>query len=358
MSHLSGNQAQNTKLWELTPYEIQRKPQEIITDHTEIGISPRSLHNELMCPICLDMLRNTQTTKECLHRFCSECITTALRSGNKECPTCRKKLVSRRSLRSDPNFDSLIDKIYPDRMEYEALQEEVLQKITVHHNQHALSASIEEGLRTQAQARTKSAKKSEVRTGRDNQSSSQQQQPKSNENGKDNNNSNGVSRRTTDPNRGDEDVSTSSNGDLHNGKKKNVGESTGSSSKEQHPSGYQSSQNVDADLRPHPNQMGSKPEQLVRKISTVSHATLHHVSHYLTLRIMMEKSPESGNVTNDCRQAEARSDGDPEFKLFMRCGDDDSLLELDYTETLQSLQDNRWKGDSRMQIFYLKKILG
>ena len=32
-------------------------------------------------------------------RFCHECITTALRAGNKECPTCRKKLVSRRSLR-------------------------------------------------------------------------------------------------------------------------------------------------------------------------------------------------------------------------------------------------------------------
>lgn len=62
----------------------------------------------LRCPICLDMLKKTMTTKECLHRFCSECIITALRSGNKECPTCRKKLVSKRSLRPDPNFDYLI----------------------------------------------------------------------------------------------------------------------------------------------------------------------------------------------------------------------------------------------------------
>lgn len=60
------------------------------------------------CPICLDMLKKTMTTKECLHRFCSDCIITALRSGNKECPTCRKKLVSKRSLRPDPNFDCLI----------------------------------------------------------------------------------------------------------------------------------------------------------------------------------------------------------------------------------------------------------
>lgn len=44
-------------------------------------MSPRSLHSELMCPICLDMLKNTMTTKECLHRFCADCIITALRSG-------------------------------------------------------------------------------------------------------------------------------------------------------------------------------------------------------------------------------------------------------------------------------------
>lgn len=30
---------------------------------------------------------------------------------NKECPTCRKKLISKRSLRSDPNFDALINKV-------------------------------------------------------------------------------------------------------------------------------------------------------------------------------------------------------------------------------------------------------
>ena len=51
---------------------------------------------------------------------------TALRSGNKECPTCRKKLVSKRSLRPDPNFDALIAKIYPNRDDYNAHQERVL----------------------------------------------------------------------------------------------------------------------------------------------------------------------------------------------------------------------------------------
>lgn len=118
-----------TKTWELNIYEINRRPQEAITDNTLVAVSPRSLQSELMCPICLDILKNTMTTKECLHRFCQVCIITALRSGNKECPTCRKKLVSKRSLRADPNFDSLIAKIFPHREEYEAAQEKALERI-------------------------------------------------------------------------------------------------------------------------------------------------------------------------------------------------------------------------------------
>merc|ERR1712002_952876 len=97
------------------------------------------------------MLTNTMTTKECLHRFCAECIVTALRSGNKECPTCRKKLVSKRSLRPDPNFDQLVAKIFPDREEYDAHQQRVLEKLNQHTNQQALTSSIEEGLQMQAQ---------------------------------------------------------------------------------------------------------------------------------------------------------------------------------------------------------------
>lgn len=143
-----------SKTWELSLYELHRSPQEAIMDGTEVAVSPRSLHSELMCPICLDMLKNTMTTKECLHRFCSDCIVTALRSGNKECPTCRKKLVSRRSLRRDSNFDALISKIYPSRDEYEAHQRRVLERLNRLHNKEALSSSIEEGLRQQARYRS------------------------------------------------------------------------------------------------------------------------------------------------------------------------------------------------------------
>ncbi|CAF1334605.1 unnamed protein product, partial [Adineta steineri] len=53
--------------WDLTPYEQQRKSHELLHDE-ELLISPKSLQSELTCPICLDLLRNTRTTKECLHR--------------------------------------------------------------------------------------------------------------------------------------------------------------------------------------------------------------------------------------------------------------------------------------------------
>lgn len=40
-------QTQN-KSWDLSLYELHRTPQEVITDNTEIAVSPRSLHSELM----------------------------------------------------------------------------------------------------------------------------------------------------------------------------------------------------------------------------------------------------------------------------------------------------------------------
>lgn len=91
--------------------------------------------------------------------FFQECIITALRSGNKECPTCRKKLVSKRSLRPDPNFDTLISKIYPSRDEYEQHQERVMARLNRNHNHASLVSSIEEGIKLQSQSRQKTKHK-------------------------------------------------------------------------------------------------------------------------------------------------------------------------------------------------------
>ena len=52
---------------ELSLYELHRKPHEMVVDNSAIAVSPRALHSELMCPICLDLMRNAQTTKEVLY---------------------------------------------------------------------------------------------------------------------------------------------------------------------------------------------------------------------------------------------------------------------------------------------------
>ncbi|KAG3277851.1 RNF2-like [Ictidomys tridecemlineatus] len=104
--HTNGTQPLN-KTRELSLYELQQTPQEAITDGLKIV--------------------NAMTTKECLHRFCTDCIITALRS----------ELVSKISL----------SKIYPSRDKYGAHQERVLARINKHNNQQVLSLSTEEGLK-------------------------------------------------------------------------------------------------------------------------------------------------------------------------------------------------------------------
>lgn len=61
----SSNHSRNE--WELTPYELQRNAHEVITDDREIAVPREALHNDLICPICLDLLNKTMATK-CLHR--------------------------------------------------------------------------------------------------------------------------------------------------------------------------------------------------------------------------------------------------------------------------------------------------
>ena len=70
---------------------------------------------------------------------------------NKECPTCRKKLVSRRSLRPDPNFDKLISQIYPNRDSMQSVHEVAYQAMMSHNNStKAHFQSVEEGLQHQS----------------------------------------------------------------------------------------------------------------------------------------------------------------------------------------------------------------
>jgi len=144
---------------ELSGYDKIRKPYPVITDDNEtITIGVRTLATELTCPICLDLLNVTMTTKECLHRFCNECITMALQRGNRECPTCRKKIVSKRSLRRDENFDELISTLWADRKVYDDMQTASLGRLQVQSGFQALQKSIEAGIKAQAANRRQKVK--------------------------------------------------------------------------------------------------------------------------------------------------------------------------------------------------------
>ena len=104
--------------WELSQYEEERTPQEVMTDHdSRMALHPECLRNDFMCPICLKLQSNTVAVMGCLHRFCKDCIVRALDNSNRECPVCRSKLPHKRFLRADPNFDMLISRLFPLRDE-------------------------------------------------------------------------------------------------------------------------------------------------------------------------------------------------------------------------------------------------
>ena len=92
---------------ELTLWEVHRQPRKLINQNRRVRCSLRNLLN-LKCVICLGYLKNTTIVMVCLHRFCEECIHKCIRFGMKECPSCRKPIPSRRSLKRDVTFDKIV----------------------------------------------------------------------------------------------------------------------------------------------------------------------------------------------------------------------------------------------------------
>lgn len=313
-----------SKTWELSLYELHRTPQEAITDNTEIAVSPRSLHSELMCPICLDMLKNTMTTKECLHRFCQECIITALRSGNKECPTCRKKLVSKRSLRPDPNFDALISKIYPSRDEYEAHQERVLAKLKQAMNPAALTQNIEEGLRQQALNRAQRVRKMNA-DGDSSRPESECNTPAEATPRKQN-------RTTSDESAGENSMS----GDpLFEG-------SSGAGGGASRPA-----PEIELVFKPHPQEETTSSGTQTRFIKTTANATIEHLSKYLAMRIALEKqkfSPDAAGVFAS----------PPNDKYDIYIGLTNSMTLLSGSLSLAQVNEKYWHSSKPLELFYLR----
>ncbi|TRY75043.1 hypothetical protein TCAL_07013 [Tigriopus californicus] len=333
------------KSWDLSLYELHRVPQEAITDETEIAVSARALQSELTCPICLDMLTQTMTTKECLHRFCAECIVTALRSGNKECPTCRKKLVSKRSLRPDPNFDMLVEKIFPNREEYEAHQESILESLSRSHSQNFIT-SITDGIKAQM-AHVKALNK---------KSKSQDDAPDSPHHTPITGNRN----RDLDS---DEEPTPS----VTKKKKKVKPTSLQTSADDANDSGPGSSatQELEIVFKLHPKMLENKEvieaikESSTRYIKTTSKALVEHLCKYLAMRISLDFSPvkkethttpssSSGGVgTNSTGMTSSVKD----LTIFISPSPG-QMVELTPNMSLKGVNEKYWMVNKPMEMLY------
>jgi len=105
-------------------YDIYR-PSRVLKDpaaelQATMLLSTSGLSEDLSCPICMGTYQRVMVVKDCLHRFCSECIEKWLRSGHQDCPQCRNRIPSRRSLRPDPIFERMIRRLFPNVKEFEA----------------------------------------------------------------------------------------------------------------------------------------------------------------------------------------------------------------------------------------------
>ncbi|XP_049329141.1 E3 ubiquitin-protein ligase RING2-A-like [Astyanax mexicanus] len=346
-----------SKSWELSLYELHRTPQEAIVDSTEIAVSPRSLHSELMCPICLDMLKNTMTTKECLHRFCSDCIVTALRSGNKECPTCRKKLVSKRSLRRDPNFDALISKIYPSRDEYEAHQDRVLEQLSRLHNKTALSTSIEEGLRMQALHKPQRVRKPQQES--DNTTLS---------GGEDNADSRShVSHDSAPSHMNSAPSSHTPEAGPSRSKRRRGSDESEAEAGTPRPPGQSSASEIELVFHPHPLLTDTENYSQTRYVKTTANATVDHLSKYLALRIALEQQQQQQQDTpprtqrpEEEEEAGPREEGggrslqnisEKQYTIYITTAEG-QFSTLNGSLTLELVNEKYWKVTKPLELYY------
>eukprot|EP00571_Detonula_confervacea_P013387 CAMPEP_0172303306 /NCGR_PEP_ID=MMETSP1058-20130122/4852_1 /TAXON_ID=83371 /ORGANISM="Detonula confervacea, Strain CCMP 353" /LENGTH=306 /DNA_ID=CAMNT_0013014057 /DNA_START=38 /DNA_END=958 /DNA_ORIENTATION=- len=140
----------------LTLFDIHREPRrENVDPDARVRVQLKVLGPEFHCPVCLGYIKNTRIVKECLHRFCNECIEKCLRIGKKECPQCRIHIPSRRSLRPDTNFDELINSLYGDIEKLEKYEEAEIKKLNKKNMNNAYAESRKRGILHQAEQRKK-----------------------------------------------------------------------------------------------------------------------------------------------------------------------------------------------------------
>jgi len=331
------------RTWELNQYELNRLPHEIHYDERLIAVSPKELQTELMCPICLDILKHTMTTKECLHRFCQECIITALRAGNKECPTCRKKLISKRSLRPDPNFDAIIAKIYPNREEYDALHEKVLEKLNKKHLTSIGGGSASNSTSGDRTGRSTSRRSTAAQINGNSENSHSSTAAATSSNGKAAKRASSVA------------ASSSAAAAAHSQISDDDSDMESRTSTEQssttHGGFQQDADEIELVLKPHPLKESTLTSK--RFIKTTSNATMTHLSKYLWTRLCVEgatsATSETASTATSSNTPEASNES--EFQLFIHQSKN-TYHQLDSNLTLDQAIEQYWKQNRPIELFY------
>ena len=77
----------------------QRDPLQILRD---------LVTDEFECAICLHTCTDTNVNPQCGHRFCKVCIKESLSKCSRECPNCRARIPTYRTLRQDAQFDRIV----------------------------------------------------------------------------------------------------------------------------------------------------------------------------------------------------------------------------------------------------------
>ncbi|UKJ89984.2 RING-type E3 ubiquitin transferase [Theileria orientalis] len=110
----------------LTLYEVLRAPRianQSKYEGIDATLNGSGLREEISCPICSGIVIRCVVIKTCLHRFCLNCIQKCVRIGLHECPKCRKHVPSKRFLKADPIYDSIISRIVTNVEVFEKLSD-------------------------------------------------------------------------------------------------------------------------------------------------------------------------------------------------------------------------------------------
>lgn len=100
------------------------------------------LKETLLCSVCADVYKDPMNVRQCLHKFCSQCIEDYNRIYKKECPACRTPIGCRRQLRRDFKIQLIIKSIIKEttkfnEIEYRLRQQRLAKELSTKKNAYS-----------------------------------------------------------------------------------------------------------------------------------------------------------------------------------------------------------------------------